>query len=282
MVKFGPSGNGEMFYAEGYDSTVQAPKWLKEKGLDLLEYSFGRGIRLKMETAKAIGEEAKKHGIEISVHAPYYINFANPDDEMIEKSINYVITSLKYLRAFGGTRCVFHPGSQGKATREEAMDRIMQSLEKLVERVYLEGLDDMYICPETMGKSMQMGTYEEVAKMCKIDKILLPTVDFGHVNSFTGGSLKTDADFEKIIDCFEKELGEFKSKNFHVHFSKIEYGAKGEIRHLTLEDEVYGPEFEPLARVIKKRGLTPTIISESKVVMARDAMRLKEILKNTK
>ena len=72
-------------------------------------------------------------------------------------------------------------------------------------------------------------------------------------------------------------LGEYRTKNVHIHFSKIEYSSKGEVKHLTLADTKYGPEFEPLARVIKKYNLEPTVICESKGIMAIDAMKLKDI-----
>ena len=84
----------------------------------------------------------------------------------------------------------------------------------------------MFVCLETMGKSQQIGTVEEVVELCKIDKILLPTIDFGHVNAVTQGSLKTEADFRRILDLIRSELGEFKAHNFHIHFSKIEYTEK--------------------------------------------------------
>lgn len=282
MVKFGPSGNDILFYEQGNKKSLEAPKWLKEMGLDLYEYSFGRGITTSIETATEIGLEAKKHGIEMSVHAPYFINFGNPSLESREKSIQYVLDSLKYLRAFGGTKLVVHPGTQLKQTREEAMKNAIAGVEELVERVYQAGYSDMFICLETMGKMQQLGTVEEIVELCKIDKILMPTLDFGHINCIKQGSLKTEDDFRSVLNLVKEELGEYRAKNVHIHFSKIEYGSKGEIMHLTLEDTIYGPEFEPLAKVLKEDGYTPTIISESRDIMAQDAYKLKKIYLNTK
>ena len=48
MIKFGPAGNCKTFYDEGYKRTIEAPKWLKEKGLDAYEYSFGKGLLCQM------------------------------------------------------------------------------------------------------------------------------------------------------------------------------------------------------------------------------------------
>ena len=172
---------------------------------------------------------------------------------------------------------MFHPGSCGSEPREVAFKRVLSRMDKLVESVYASGYGNLFICPETMGKSMQLGSVSEIVELCKFDKCLIPTLDFGHINAVTGGTLKTADDFRKILDLVINELGMFKAKNLHIHFSKIEYTSKGEVKHLTLDDTVYGPEFEPLAKVIKELGLEPTIISESKERMMEDAIKLKEI-----
>jgi deoxyribonuclease-4 len=113
--------------------------------------------------------------------------------------------------------------------------------------------------------------------MCKISDNFIPTLDFGHINALTQGSLKSEDDYREIIDYMLKTLGEEKAKKVHIHFSKIEYGAKGEIRHLTLADEIYGPEFEPLAKVLKEYDMSPVVICESNELMAHDALILKDI-----
>lgn len=277
MIKFGPAGNDKLFYDEGHKSTVEAPVWLKNMGLNAFEYSFGKGILLKDETAIDIANAMRDNGIQVSVHAPYFINFANPDDEMVEKSYNYVLNSLHKLKLLGGNRCIIHIGSCGKMDRAEALRLIEERLKILVEKVKDAGYNDMYLCIETMGKQAQIGTYKEIVDLCKVDDMVMPTFDFGHINALTGGTLKAKEDFEKIFDYCLENLGEYRTKNVHIHFSKIEFGAKGEIKHLTFEDEIYGPEFEPLAMVLKERGYSPVIICESKEVMAQDALKMKNI-----
>lgn len=277
MVKFGPAGNCKTFYDEGMKKTLQAPAWLKAKGLDAYEYSFGKGFTLPDDTAIAIGEEMKKYGIAISIHAPYYINFATPTDEMAEKSYGYVLESLRKLRLIGGNRLVVHPASQGKMTREEAVALCKKRLTILKDKIIESGYDDMYICLETMGKSAQIGTYEEILDFCTIYDKYIPTFDFGHINALTQGTLKSYEDYECIIKKSIEIIGEARTKIAHIHFSKIEYGAKGEIKHLTLEDRIYGPEFDPLAKVLLDYNLECTVICESKEYMARDAITLKDI-----
>lgn len=281
FATFGPSGHDESFTEEGNTVTLQMPKWLREKGLDLFEYSFGRGVRLSAPTAKSIGEEAVRYNIEMSVHAPYFINFASVEQDKADNSITYLTSSLKVLKHFQGERCVFHTGAEGKQPRKEAFARSKDNFQRALAVIEEQGLDDLIVCPETMGKQAQIGTVEEVIELCKLATNVYPCVDFGHVNSLYQGALKTADDFQRIIDKMFDGLGETKTKNMHVHFSKIQYGAKGEIRHLTFEDTVYGPDFEPFCEVILKNNLTPHILCESAGTQSIDAKAMQSVY-NTK
>ena len=243
--------------------------------MDCFEYSFGRGVRMTDEKARSIGAAFESEGIEISAHAPYFINFANPDDEMALKSYGYVLDTAKVLKLMGGRRVVFHPAAQGKATREDAVALTEERLKILRDLVYENGLQDMIFCPETMGKLAQIGTVEEITRFCKVDPIYTPCVDFGHINARERGSLKSVEDYKTRLQYMIDELGYERMKGFHMHFSKIMYSAKGEIKHLTFEDSVYGPEFEPLAIALKELALEPYIVSESSGTQAEDAKYMK-------
>ena len=277
MIKFGPSGNCESFYAEGNTHTEQAAAFVKARGLDCFEYSFGRGVRMTEEKAISIGEAFAKENVEISAHAPYFINFANPDDEMAAKSYGYVLDSAKMLKLMGGKRVVFHPAAQGKASREEAVALTEKRLNILRDYLYLNDLQDMKFCPETMGKIAQIGTVEEITRFCELDEIFTPCIDFGHVNARERGSLQTAQDYKIRLEYMLEKLGYERMKHFHAHFSKIMYSAKGEVKHLTFADEVYGPEFEPLAVALHDLKLEPYIVSESDGLQAEEAAEMKRI-----
>ena len=276
MIKFGPSGNSNAFYDAGHSKSEESALWVKNLGLNAFEYSFGRGVNMSDEKAVALSEKFKEAGIEISVHAPYYINLANPDDEMVKKSFMYLTDSAKKVKLLGGDRVIFHPASQGKMDRETAVNLTKERIKSLCDLVYSEGLDDIKFCPETMGKLAQIGTVEEITDFCSVDKIFIPTVDFGHVNAREQGSLKFDLDYEERLKYMISVLGD-KMKHFHIHFSKIEYSQKGEVKHLTFEDEKYGPDFSPLARALIKLDLEPIVICESNGTQDLDAVKMKEI-----
>ncbi len=277
MIKFGPSGNCERFYEEGHEHTEEAAGFVKQNGLDCFEYSFGRGVHMTEKKAASIRAAFEREGVELSVHAPYFINFANPDEEMAAKSYGYVLDSARMLRAMGGRRLVFHPAAQGKDAREVAVERTCDRLKTLRDSIYLNGLSDVLFCPETMGKIAQIGTVEEIVKFCEIDPVFTPCVDFGHVNAREQGSLKTAADYRVRLEYMLEHLGYARMKEFHVHFSKIQYGPKGELRHLTFSDTEYGPEFEPLAEVLHELKLEPYIVCESDGTQADDAMAMKRM-----
>lgn len=277
MIKFGPSGNCESFYASGYSHTEESAKFVKAHGLDCFEYSFGRGVRMTEAKAISIGEAFAREGVEISAHAPYFINFANPDDEMAAKSYGYVLDSAKTTKVMGGKRVVFHPAAQGKASREDAVALAEKRLKILRDYIYLNDMQDMLFCPETMGKLAQIGTVEEITRFCKIDPVFVPCIDFGHINAREQGSLVTVQDYKNRLEYMIAELGFEKMKHFHAHFSKIMYSTKGEIKHLTFADETYGPEFEPLAIALKDLGLEPYIVSESAGMQTEEAVVMKKI-----
>lgn len=276
MIKFGPSGLCAQFSEQGYKHTIQAGAWLKKLGLDCFEYSFGRGVQIKADTAKEIGKEFADCGIEISVHAPYFINLATIEEEKAQNNHRYIFDSLAALRAFGGKRCVFHPGSPLKSTREDAMQLLLKRFEKVLELKEEYGYSDLLLCPETMGKKAQLGNLEEVIAMCKIgDETIVPCIDFGHLNSRECGLYNSKDDYKKTIDRLLDTLGESKVDRMHVHFSKIQYTSNGELRHLTFDDNIYGPDYEPLMEVFKEYKLNPYIVCESAGTQTRDALAMK-------
>ena len=276
MIKFGPSGAPTRFYDEGHKTTEEMPLWVKQNGLDCFEYSFGRGVNLGEAKAKSIAEAFKKENIEISVHAPYFINLATPEEAKAENSFNYILSSAVVGRIMGANRVVFHPAAQGKETRETAVNRTIARLIELKSIIEERGFTDMKFCPETMGKIAQIGTIEEITHFCTLADFYYPMVDFGHVNAREQGSLKTKEDYIVRLKYMLNILGYEKVNDMHVHFSKVEYTAKGEKRHLTFEDTIFGPDYKPFIEAIVELNLHPYIVSESAGTQADDAKTMKD------
>lgn len=274
---FGPGGNSESFYNEGFKSTFQAPAWVKSKGLDAYEYEGGNGIRGSIETFTKIGDEAEKNGIALSVHAPYFISLSSLEEEKRKGSARYFIDSARCARALRAKTIVIHAGSTAKLDRAVALDYAKEALLYAIGQLSDEGLyGDAFLGIETMGKVNQLGTLDEVIEMCRVDSMVRPVVDFGHMNARElGGVFNTVDDYKRIFDRISKELCPEYADKLHCHFSKIEYTKGGEKKHLTFSDSEYGPDFEPLMKAIAELGVSPTIICESDGTMAEDALAMK-------
>ena len=233
MIKFGPSGAADRFYLEGNKHTEQMPAWIKANGLDCFEYSFGRGVNVGEAKAASIKSAFEESGVEISVHAPYFINLATPEDDKAVNSFNYILSSAVTGRAMGASRVVFHPASQGKDARDVAVKRTVERLKELKVLITEHGFEDIRFCPETMGKLAQIGTIEEITDFCTLADFYYPCVDFGHLNCRLQGGL----DYAEALDALFDGIGEDRAKRIHIHFSKIEYTAGGEKMHLTFADD---------------------------------------------
>lgn len=275
-AKFGPAGNSESFAAMKYKSSLDVPEYIEKMGLDAYEYQCGRGVNIGTDKAEQLGALAKAKGIALSLHAPYYISMSSVEPEKRDNSINYILQSARAVNAMGGQRIIVHTGSCGKISREEALGLALDTMRKAISALDNEGLSNIRICPETMGKINQLGTLDEVLELCALDERLIPCIDFGHLNARTLGGLNSFEDFKAVFDRVENKLGVSRLREFHSHFSKIEYSAGGEKRHLTFEDKVFGPDYQPVIELVLKKNCSPTIICESAGTQAEDAKAMKD------
>ena len=273
-AKFGPAGNSESFAAEGHKKSEDAPAWLAAKGLTAFEYQCGRGVRCGEDTARKIGAAAKARGIQMSIHAPYFINLSSEESERMEKNVGYVLETARLAVPLGATRMVVHCGGQGKLTRERAMRNTHENVKNILRALDEAHLTGCTVCLETMGKKSVLGSAEEVCELVAADDRLLPCIDFGHLNCRTNGGMSTREDVKRLFDLMENTIGVERTRIMHAHFSHIEYNDKGEVRHLTFADTIYGPDFLPVAQEAAARGYTPTFICESAGTQAEDAVTM--------
>lgn len=282
MIWFGPAGNSDSFYEQGFKRSFEMPQWLSSMGLNAYEYQCNKGIHLKDETALLIGEKCREFNIKLSIHAPYYINLSSTEEKKRENSIQYIINTLKIAKIMGADRIVAHPGYVSGVSRQVAIELALDTMLETLKRAEKQDLLDVTICPEVLGKNNQLGTLEEVIVLCSLDERLIPCVDFAHVHSLTQGGMKTKEDFISVFKLVEKHLGNERMKKAHIHFSRVEYGRGGEKKHWSYKDTQYGPDFNPLAQAIIELDMEPVIICESRGTMAEDAVTLKNIYEEEK
>lgn len=279
-IRFGSAGAPEAFYVQGHKSSLEMPKWLADQGLNAYEYQCSRGVRIKEEMAVKLGELARQYDIRLSIHAPYYINLSTRDLDMRERTKGYLMNSLRAARWMGAKTVVFHPGGSPGEDRRATLERAKICLQEVLQEAAEEGLDQINLAPETMGKQNQMGSLAEILEFCGLGSQLIPCVDFGHLHAVNQGSLNRKEDFAKILDKIAAVLGETVLKNLHVHFSPIEFTKAGEKKHRTLLESEFGPPFAPLAELLAEKQLSPVIICESQGRQAEDALIFQEIYKN--
>ena len=278
MIKFGVAGNPENFYLKGYKVSEKIPEYLNTLGLDAYEYQCSRGVRVSEEKARLLKNEAEKYNITLSVHAPYYISLSTQDEEKKEKTIKYITDTMIVAKKMGAKKIVVHAGSLLGLNREYAVECACNLLKEAYIKADSLGVGDITICPETMGKVNQLGSSKEIIKMCEVDNRLVPTIDFGHLYCRNFGKINTVCEWEKELGMYVNKLGYLRMKNFHAHFSKMEYTIPGgEKKHVTFENRECGPDFINVITAICNLKLEPTIICESAGTQDVDEQSMKEI-----
>lgn len=276
-IRFGTAGTSDSFTAMGYKNSLDIPAYTEKMGLDAFEYQCGHGVWLGLDKARQMADDAAARGILFSVHAPYYISASSLDEEKRLNSVNYLLQSAALCRALGGRRVIFHSGSCGRQSREAALEKALDTLKRAQDALDEAGFAEITLCPETMGKIGQLGTLEEVLALCGVDRRITPCIDFGHLNARTLGGIRSKADYAAILDRIGEALGDARARQFHVHFSRIEYSKGGEKRHWTFAETQFGPEPQPLMELLAERGLAPVIICESAGTQAEDAQTMQRM-----
>ena len=275
---FGPAGNCTS-YSREHKSSLDAPEWIRDRGLDLYEYQCGKGVHVGKETCRKLGARAAAAGIRLSLHAPYFINLANPDPESLKKTIGYITSACMAAGWMGADRVVIHSGALMKRTRREAQEIALKSLPEVIKACDDMGFANIHLCPETMGKINQLGDLDEVLELCTLDERLIPCIDFGHLYARSLGELEGHDACVRMLDRVEEVLGAERASRFHSHFSHIQFTPKGgEKCHRTFDDDDgYGPDWSPLAEEVARRNWSPRFICESAGTQAEDALTMKHI-----
>lgn len=275
-ARFGPAGNSDSFSALN-KSTLKAPEYLAQIGLDHYEYQCGRGVRVSDSLAAGLRAEAQKHGITLSVHAPYFISLSSVEKEKRDNSIDYILQSCGAAKRLGAQRIVIHSGSCSKLSRGEALSLAKDTLLRARRAAVEQGFEDIIFCPETMGKVNQLGDLGEVLELCRLDDSFLPCIDFGHLNARGFGCIKGREEFLDIVNEIGNRLGTERQKVFHSHFSKMMFTVPGgEKKHLNFDDcGEFGPDYEPLMEILAEKQLSPVIVCESAGHQTEDALTMK-------
>jgi len=263
-IFLGPGGN---CLTAKESSTLGSFERLKELKLNAQEIEFVRNIYLSQKAAEEVGRQAKNYGIELSVHAPYFINLLSDKKETVEASIKRILESVDRAERMGAKFVVVHAAYYGKLSKEEAFQKMKEITLKIIEEMEKMKIKEAKLAYETMEKESQFAGLDELLQLMKEveSKLLTICVDFAHLYGRENGKI----DYSRILD----KLKEF--KQIHSHFSNLKYNINTK-RFLDVHVPIdSNPPFEPLAKEVLKRNVEITIISESPK-LELDSLKMKE------
>ncbi|MGC8613545.1 MAG: TIM barrel protein [Conexivisphaera sp.] len=271
-LAFGPAGVPRSTVGR---TTEDGVRRVAEMGLDAMEIEFVRGVRMGVDSARRVGEVAASSGVLLTVHAPYYVNLLSEDGGKVEASIRRIVESARAGSAAGAWSVVFHAGYYGKLGSGEAVELARERLRAVTRELRDEGIE-IWARPEVMGGLAELGDLDEVMAMVEGIDGALPCVDFAHLYARSLGSVNSREAFRDVLSRIEGRLGSEAIENLHAHVSGMEYGPRGERRHLPLEESEFRwrdlmdalREFDPRGAVICESPLL-----EDDAVLLRDRYR---------
>lgn len=272
-LRFGPAGIPLRAKAR---STKQGVLEVKALGLDAMEIEFVRRISLTEQSAREVAAIARELDVALTVHAPYYVNLASPDKSKAEASAQRVYQSAVIGYAAGAWSVCFHAAYYMGKGSEEVYSIVKEALKGIIAELKDEGVE-IWLRPETTGSPTEFGTLDELLKLSSELEMVMPVIDFAHLHARSNGAFNSYEEFSDVLSRIEDALGREALGNMHIHVSGIEYGEKGEVRHLNLRESDL--EYEDLVRALKDFNVKGVLISESPN-LEEDALTLKKLFES--
>lgn len=245
---------------------------VRELGLDALEVEFVHGVRMKEEKASKVAKVAQIQDVSLSCHAPYYINLNSADEDKVEASKTRLLDTARIADILGASSIIFHPAFYTGDSPEKVFQRVLLEVAEVREELDKQG-NKVILRPETTGKPSQFGDLKETILLCKHIPGVLPCIDFSHLYARSNGLCNSYDQFCFILDEIAEQLGDRWIDNAHFHISGIEYGAKGEKRHLIFkESEIC---FSEIIKALIAFHIKGTVICESPNI-EEDTLLLKQ------
>ena len=268
-LKFVTAGQPICNGSAGYDKAFDI---LQNLNLDGIELEFVHGVRMSPANRVLVKKISKEKNMVLTAHGPYYINLNSKEDDKIAASITRVLDTARMGKELGAYSVTYHAAFYMGMKPEDVYKKVEKSMEEICKTLDEEG-NDIWVRPETTGKPTQWGNLEEIVKLSKDFKQVLPCVDFSHLHARTNGLYNTYDEFCKIFETIGNEIGSYALENFHAHIAGIEYGPKGEKKHLMLKES--DMNYTDLLKAFKKFDVKGVVVCESPI-MEQDAVLLKD------
>ncbi len=267
-LRFTTAGQPICTEGAGYEKAFNI---LEELKLDGMELEFVHGVRMSPPNQKLVRETAVKKNMVLTAHGPYYINLNSKEEEKIEASKKRIIDTAKMAASLGGYSITYHAAFYMGMQKDDVYKKIEKSMAEIIETLQKENIE-IWVRPETTGKATQWGDVDEIVKLSKTFEQVLPCVDFSHLHARTNGKYNTYDEFARVFETIGNEIGSYALENFHAHIAGIEYGEKGEKKHLLLEES--DMNYKDLMKAFKDFSIKGVVVCESPI-MEKDAVLLK-------
>jgi deoxyribonuclease-4 len=252
--------------------TVEGIREDRKLGLECFELEFVHSINITPAKAPEIGKAAKENGIILTCHAPYFVNLNAIEKAKIHASMGRIVNSAKILDLCGGYSVCYHPAYYLGMPPEQAHENVRKVLKEMMKKIYDAGIK-VWVRPETTGKGSAYGNLSECIKLSQEFEQVLPCIDFAHLHARSNGKVNSYDEYCDVLALVEKELGKEALKNMHIHYSGINYSAKGELNHLVLKES--DANWKDLLRAWKEFKIAGCVISESPNI-EEDAMMMQK------
>ncbi len=249
-IRFGPAGLGPV------KDAISNLEEYHSLGLKACEIAFTYGVYIKENETEIIKQAAKKLDINLSIHAPYWINLNSREKIKQKQSMKRILDCVKIGDKLDVKTIVFHAGYHGKSKPEETYENIKNAILEMQDTIN-ENNYKPKIAPETMGKVNVFGSIEEISNLVRDTKCSF-CIDFAHILARYK---------ENKFDLIKEK---FPQKSWHCHFSGIEYTDAGERKHIKTPKEKIR---ELLQALPKDKDIT--IINESPDMIQDSILSLK-------
>lgn len=252
-------------------------QWISTLRLDWIELQCTYGVKMKESQAILYRELAEKYQIGISIHAPYYITLASADTDVVARSVERIFQAFNLANIIGATRIIFHLGhfaGTSPADRSKGLQQLIDTLNAIKDDIP----DGIFLYAETAGKKSQLGSIEDIARVCMEVSYVKPCLDLAHVHGFRDGTLKSAHSIYSVLDFFECQLGRSVFDDMHFHMYPVEIDHTGEKKHRAfdehntnvqaslfaeMQDDLFYPRPEHFIAAIKSKDIAPVVVCEA-------------------
>ncbi|HUU01973.1 MAG TPA: TIM barrel protein [Myxococcota bacterium] len=247
-------------------------------GLSAMELEFVYGVRITDEMAERVRERAATLGIVLTCHGPYYINLNSKEPEKRAASIKRILDTARAAHKVGAHSITFHAAFYLKEDPYAVHQVVKDSLERIMETLDAEGIR-VQVRPELTGKPSQYGDLGELLALATEIEGVLPCIDFSHLHARAGGGMNTLEEYRGVLRSYADALGEESLADLHLHISGIDYGPKGERKHLQLDQSDLN--WRDLLISLKEASASGVVICESPNT-EKDALKMQRFIRRLK